>query len=282
MSAKGVASVFGLCLTILTACGNVQPVSPVISSVPFQPTIEHWAARGCRGEHDTLYLPWGHINAYPGFPPRAQPDFIVLHYETGDVIWGKPSYQTPQCPDFATCRRATFILNPAWNQCSPIGHLYEVETLDGHPVLESSLLWVTDTSTQSRVFIAFACGRGIAGPDLASVVSQAQQSGCLAAPSRIQASSALPSGSMSQDHPYLNAAVSVIGIALVAAAEVGVAYFTYRTMAALSRQPAGIAPPYAGARVSAPGPLPLNPHLARPTVTCTTLQTGAVWNTTCF
>jgi hypothetical protein len=248
----GVPLVFGLCLTLLTACAAVQPTPQRISLPPFQPTIEHWAARGCKGEHDTINLAAGHINAYPGWPPRAQPEFIVLHYDTGDVIWGKPSYQTPQCADFTTCRRATFILNPTWNQCSPSGHLYEVETFDGLPVLESSLLWVTDTSTQARVFIAFACGKALAGPDLASVANQARQSGCLAASSGSQGSRALAPGSIPQVHPYLKAAVSVVGTALVAAAVVGTAYFVYRTMAAQS------------------------------SVACTTFQAGTMWNTYCF
>jgi hypothetical protein len=228
--------------------------------------ITHYAAVGCKGEHDTITLPGGHINAYPASPPNAQPEHIVLHYDNGTTIWGKPSYGSPDCTNYMTCRRATFILNPAWSQCSPQGHLYEVATLDGKPVLDSSLLQVIDPPTKATVFIAFACGRGFAGPDLTSLISQAQQSGCLQNGSQPTTQATASSGQ--EEHPYLNAGVTIIGIALATAAVLGVAYFGYRAAAANAQAQEAAA---------------MNQQLItnRP-VTCTTMQLGSeMWHTTC-
>jgi len=81
-----------LCLwvAVLIECAPVQqaPVQPVLP--PFQPTVQHYVGVGCKGAHDTVYLPGVHINGYPGWPPTAQPEHIVLDYTNGSVIWGKP------------------------------------------------------------------------------------------------------------------------------------------------------------------------------------------------
>jgi len=245
----------GLCLILLVGCAPAQPLPQQYRQPAFRPTIEHSAAKGCRGEHDTVYLAGCHINAYPVWPPNAQPEHIVLHYDnSGEVIWGKPSYGAPECTDYMTCRRATFILNPTWNQCTPQGHLFEVITLDGKPVLESSLLQIIDPTTRGTAYVAFACGRGFAGPSVTSVADQIQRSGCFSGAAPTQAAPQL-----SQDHPFLNAAVQAVGMTLAAAAVLGTAYFEYRAAAAEAR---------AQTTYTAP-------------VCCTTIQVGQMWQTTC-
>lgn len=146
-------------LAVLLACQAVQPLTQPHSAPS---AITHFEASGCNGEHDTISLTGEHIDAYPGWPPKAQPEHIVLHYDNGTSIWGKPSYGSPDCSEFATCRRATFILNPSWNQCTPQGPDYEVLTLDGNPVLHSSLLQIIDPATMKTTYLGFGCGRAFA------------------------------------------------------------------------------------------------------------------------
>ena len=215
-----------LSLTALVACAPVQPqAQQYAASPPVAPVTTHFAASGCAGEHDTLSLPGGLINAYPAWPPNAQPEHIVLHYNNGTTVWGKASYGSADCTDYMSCRRATFILNPAWKQCAPQGHVYEVVTLDGEPVLESGLLQVIDPPTKATVYIGFACARGFAGQSVTSLIDQIRQSGCLSQASAASAAGA-PAGQ--GGHPYLKAAVEVIGVTLAAAAVLGTAYFGYR------------------------------------------------------
>jgi hypothetical protein len=260
-------SIFALSLFLLLVCvacsatPGGQPPSQANIAPPVQPTIQHYAAQGCRGEHDTLYLAGGNINAYPGWPPNAQPEHIVLHYDNGETIWGKPLYGVPDCVDYMSCRRATFILNPTYAKCTAQGHVYEVATLDGKLVLESSLLQISDPATKGTVYVGFACGRGFAGPDVVSVVNQVQQSGCMSGSSQSQPPVASPTAASNQQtHPYLNAAVEVVGIALVAAGVLGTAYFSYRAAQANAQaQEATYSKP----------------------VFCTTTQVGRFWNTTC-
>jgi hypothetical protein len=79
------------------------------------------------GEYDRLDFSSGNfINAYPYWPPRGPLNFLVIHYNNGDTIWGEPSYGAPDCPDFTHCRRATFRINPTWQKGVPQG------TSDGH------------------------------------------------------------------------------------------------------------------------------------------------------
>jgi hypothetical protein len=107
-------------------------------------------------------------------------------------------------------------------------------------------------ATQGTVYVAFACGRGFAGPDLSSIRAQIPEGGCSTQGSA--SASAVPASG--QDHPYLNAAIGIVGSTLAAAAILGVAYFGYRAAAVSSE--------------------------ANNPVTCTTNQLGTtVWTTTC-
>jgi hypothetical protein len=257
-----------LSLAASFACAQVQAPPQQYAAPPsVAPVVTHFAASGCKGEHDTVSLPGEHINAYPGWPPSAQPQHIVLHYDNGTSIWGKPSYGSPDCSDYMSCRRATFILNPAWNQCSPQGNVYEVLTLDGNPVLDSSLLQITDPRAKmSPAYIGFACGRGFAGPSVTSLVGQVQQSGCLSQAG--SASAGAPAASGQGGHPYLNAAVEVVGMTLAAAAVLGVAYFGYRASVA---------------NAEAQSTAAMNEQLyISPPIHCMTNQlTDSMWSTSC-
>jgi hypothetical protein len=192
-------------LVFLIACTPVQP--PLKVAAPLvTPIISHRAASGCEGAHDTIYLPGLSINAYPGLPPRAQPDYIVLHLSDGTTIWGKPHYGSKDCTNYMNCRRATLVLNPAWNECTPQGIFYEVATVDGRLVLNSNFWEITEPTTKTSVYVGFACGQGFASPSLAVVSTQTLESGCLS-----QAS-----------------ASNSAGTTMAAAMALGTAYFTYR------------------------------------------------------
>jgi len=192
-------------LAFLIACTPVEP--PRIEATPLvTPIISHKAASGCEGEHDTIYLPGRYIDAYPGLPPKAQPHHIVLHLSDGTTIWGKPDYGSKDCTDYMNCRRATLVLNPAWNRCTPQGIFYEVATVDGRLVLESNLWQITEPTTKTSAYVGFACGQGFADSSLAAVSTQTVESGCL--------SQASPSNST--------------GTTVAAAMALGAAYFSYR------------------------------------------------------
>jgi hypothetical protein len=255
------ALILGAILIALVGCSSSAPQSQItqtpLPTSNFQPTVQHYSANGCRGEHDTLYLAGGHINAYPAFPPNAQPEHIVLHFDNGTVIWGKPSYGSPDCGSYASCQRATFILNSAFNQCSPRGNQYEVLSLDGKPVLDSSLLQIVDPKSKGTVYIAFTANRAFAAPNLTSLAAQVDQNSALSKGGQIQGAVASASGNgQPQEHPYLEAGVAIAGMTLAAAAILGVAYFAFRASQAQ----------------------------AEPTY-CTTTQTGTLiptWQTTCY
>lgn len=240
---------FSLILAVI--CAPFQPSALAQRcAVPRQPSIQNHTANGCQGEYETMDQPGGHIDAYPGWPPRVQPDHIVVHYHNGPVIWEKPSYGGSQCGHFTACRRATFIANPTYAQCTAQGHLYEVIALDGKSVLDSRLLQIIDRAATSRtVDVAFACSRGFAGPDFPSIGARISQAECMSGSIKHgMPLSAIPTVSTSQEHPYAK------GMTLVAAAILGMAYFDHRT--AVSAQPTP--------------------------VTCTTNQLGmTAWTTTC-
>ncbi len=188
------------------ACTTRQPPSPKVETAALAaPITSHKAARGCNGAHETIYLPGEYIDAYPGLPPKAKPDHVVLHLSDGTTIWAKPHYGSEDCTSYLNCRRATLILNPAWNQCSPRGTLYEVATEDGRLVFESSSWEITEHTTNASVHVGFACGHGFAGPDFTAISNQTE-GGCL---SRTSAS-------------------APTGTTVAAALALGAAYFSYR------------------------------------------------------
>jgi hypothetical protein len=193
-------------LAFLIACTPVQPSLKVEVAPLVTPIISHKAASGCEGAHDTVYLPGVYIDAYPSLPPKAEPDHIVLHLSNGTTIWGKPHYGSNDCTDYMNCRRATLVLNPAWNQCTPQGIFYDVATVDGRLVLESSVWEITEPTTKASAYVGFACGQGFADPSLTAVSNQTVETGC----------SSLPSAS------------TPTGMTVAAAMALGAAYFSYR------------------------------------------------------
>jgi hypothetical protein len=166
-------------LTFVIACTQVQPPLKIAAAPLISPIISHEAARGCEGEHDTIFLPGVYIDAYPSLPPKADPNHIVLHFSDSTTIWGKPLYGSEDCTEYQNCRRATMVLNPAWNQCTPQGIHYEVAAVDGRLVLASSFLQITDPKTKASAYVGFACGEGFAGPNLTVVSNQTAASRCL-------------------------------------------------------------------------------------------------------
>lgn len=193
-------------LAVLIACTPVQPPLKVAAAPLVNPIINHQAANGCDGAHDTIYLPGLYIDAYPSLPPKAQPHHVILHLSDGTTIWGKPDYGSNDCSDYMNCRRATLVLNPAWNQCTPQGVFYEVATVDGRLVLASNFWEITEPTTKTSAYVGFACGRGFAGPSLAAVSNQAVERGCLS------------------QAPAPNST----GTKVAAAIALGAAYFSYR------------------------------------------------------
>jgi tetratricopeptide (TPR) repeat protein len=120
------------------------------------PSHIHLAAQGCDGEHDRLISPNGNILDFYPFAPPYPFSHLVIHYADNETVWGKPSYGSADCPDSSRCRRATFQLNPIWHSCVPNGHVYEVLTLDGQPILKSTLLQVLDPTTKAIVKLNLA------------------------------------------------------------------------------------------------------------------------------
>jgi hypothetical protein len=200
-------SVVLVSLVFIIACtAPVQPPIEVQRPALISPIINHQQASGCRGEHDTIFLPGAYIDAYPSLPPRAEPDHIVLHLSDGTTIWSKPEYGTSECTGYMTCRRAVLLLNPAWNACTPHGILYEMTSVDGRLLLESNAWQMTDLKTKATTFVGFSCGEGIAGSDLGAVSRQSQGSAC------------------SPEAPVSGPT----GAKLAAAMNLGTAYFNYR------------------------------------------------------
>jgi hypothetical protein len=194
-------------LALLFDCSPAQPPLRIESPPPLAtPMISHQAASGCDSEHDTIYLPGVHIDAYPSLPPTAEPNHIVLHLSDGTTIWGKPHYGSEDCTDYINCRRATLVLNPAWDQCTPRGAHYEVAAVDSRPLLESSSWQITEPTTKTSAYVGFACGRGFAGPSLTAVSNQTVQGGCLSKPP-----ASIPTGTN-----------------VAAAMALGATYFSYR------------------------------------------------------
>jgi hypothetical protein len=249
--------VAALFLISVMACAPVQQQNPVAAPAAPRITLSHGPGHGCGSEHDSLNFPNGnHINFHPYAPPYRF-DHLVIHYENGDSIWGKPSYNSTDCPDSSTCQRATFILNPTWNKCVPNGHLYEVVTLDGRPVLDSSLLQVIDPQTRAIVYLTFSNGTWFAAPDLASLADQVRQAqGPSQTAPTAQGTQAAPVG-----HPYLQAGAqafgAALGVTLAAALALGTAYLVARQQ-------------NLNYRASQPHPF-----------TCTSSYVGSYWTTNC-
>jgi hypothetical protein len=209
------------------------------------------------GEHDRLdFGAGGYINAYPFWPPRGEPTFLVIHYNNGDTVWGEPSYGAPDCPDFTHCRRATFRINPTWKNGEPRGQLYEAVALDGMPVLNSVLLQVIDSHTRGIVYLGFNQGTWLAAPDLralaakAQVVQQATVQPTSTAPivQHGETSSAFATGAQ--------AFGSALGVTMAAAFALGAVYLEAREQN-------------------------LAYHAQSVPLSCTTTHTGVFWNTRC-
>jgi hypothetical protein len=161
-------------LAFTIACARVQPPPLIVQQSPLvAPIISHQSPRGCNGEHDRIYLPNVNVDAYPGMPPKEDPKQIVLHFSDGTTLWAKPQYGTEECPNYLNCHRATVILNPAWDRCSPEGISYEVATEDGKLLFDSRSWLVTQRARKASVHIAFSCGTGFAGEDFTAVSNAA-------------------------------------------------------------------------------------------------------------
>ena len=145
-----------------TASANSYKIAPStsqqsrVSASPENGSHIHVPARGCWNEHDAFVFPNGNrIEFYPyKYPYRF--DHLLIHYANGDEIWGQPTYTSPDCPDSNRCQKADLRLNPTWRVCVPSGHLYEIHTLDGRPVLMSNLLQVIDPATKLSVNLPLA------------------------------------------------------------------------------------------------------------------------------
>ena len=91
----------------------------------------------------------------------------------------KVPFRVRDCTDYMNCRRATLVLNPAWNQCTPQGIFYEVATVDGRLVLNSNFWQITEPATKTSAYVGIACGQGFASPSLAAVSTQTLQNDCI-------------------------------------------------------------------------------------------------------
>jgi len=132
--------------------------SHVLGSVHAQSTGSHrihLGAQGCDGEHDALNFPNGNYIAFYPYAPPNRFDHLVIHYANG-TIWGKPSYGSPDCPDSARCRRATFRINSTWQNCVASSRLFEIVALDEQPIFKSRLLQVIDPATKATVTLSMA------------------------------------------------------------------------------------------------------------------------------
>src|SRR5208283_2555563 len=216
--------ILGCCLAVSMGCAPVQQIQPVAPTVtPVAPSVSHVAGSGCVGDHDTVdFGPNGFINAYPAWPPNGTPDHLVIHYSNGDNIWGKPSYGAANSQDYKHCQRATFMINPTWKHCVAVGQLLEVVTLGGMPVLESSLLQITDTQTSRTVYLGFSRGTWYAGPSVTAVAAQAQQA------ANQQTGQSNPTSGNSAVASGAQAFGAAVGVALSAALALGVVYLAAR------------------------------------------------------
>jgi len=192
-------------LGLLISCTPAQPPPKVEATPLAAPIITHKMASGCGGPYDLIYVPGVYLEPYPSLPPKAEPDHIVLHLNDGTTIWGKPDYGRKDCTDYINCRRATLVLNPAWNGCTPLGKFYELATVDGRLVFDSNSWQITEPATKSSAYVGFACGQGFAVPTLTTLSNQTAQSDCSAQ------SASPPPGTM-----------------VAAAMALGAAYFNYR------------------------------------------------------
>jgi hypothetical protein len=186
---------------------------PLLGNAP-QPNAQLIPAAQNDPAHYRFTLSNGWMDAYPDWPNL---DHLMIHYGNGETIWGKPLYGTPNCANSYTCRQALFNINK--------GPILEVLTLDGKPVLDSSLLQITYPKTGGVVYLAVSSGRMFAASDLQSLtqqVSQAQQS---ASQARQSASSTSGPG---EEHPDLKAGVEVVTGTLAAVLVLGMAYLDYR------------------------------------------------------
>lgn len=235
-----------------------QPPAPPPAPPPPSVEISHEPAHGKVGEHDRLdFGAGGYINAYPFWPPRGEPTFLVIHYNNGDTVWGEPSYSAPDCPDFTHCRRATFRINPTWKNGEPHGQLYEVVTLDGRPVLNSVVLQVIDPQTTTTAYVVSDHGVWFAGASLRDIFAQSQAAkatGQQAAPSATPVSQGADSGSAWA--AGAQAFGSALGVTMAAAFALGAAYLEAREQNLAYRAQS----------------IPLS---------CTTTHTGVFWNTRC-
>lgn len=229
------ALVLAVCSLALSACASSQQASgaagnsqetpltpeelfiahhPGGASPSQQPTAQFIPASQNNPAHYRFTLPNGWMDAYPDWPNLH---YLIIRYSNGERIWGMPLYQSPNCPDSNTCRQALFNVNK--------GPILEVLTLDGKPVLESSLWQITDPKTQRIVYVARSGSKMVAAPDLQSLaqqVSQPQQSA-------IQASqSPSPPPASGEEHPYLKAGVQIVEGTLAAVLVLGTAYLNYR------------------------------------------------------
>jgi hypothetical protein len=192
-------------LAFLIGCSQVQP-SPKVEAPPLiTPRVRYAGANGCQRQHEIIYLPGVYIDAYPSLPPRAEPDHVVLHLSDGTTLWEKPHYDSEDCTDYMNCRRATLVLNPAWNQCTPQGIFYEVATVDGRPILGSSLWQITEPTAKTSAYVGFDCAQGFAASNLTAVSNQTAESGC----------------------PFQSSSTPT-GTTVAAAMALGAAYFSYR------------------------------------------------------
>ena len=198
-----------------------QSAPPGIS--PHLTLQSHVTAQGRMGEHDVVQFQSGYINAYPEW---ARLDHLVIHYNNGTTVWGKPSYG-PDCADAYTCRRARFRVNGG-------GKILEAVTLDGRPVLQSALLQINDPGAAITFYLLNVPPNWFAGPDLPSVVAQAKQAQAQQIQQQQpQAQAPQPS---SGGHPYLSAAATVFGAALGAALVLATAYVAAREQSIQSSQ----------------------------------------------
>ena len=169
-------------LGLLFGC-TVQPAPIRIQPFPLAtPMVRHQPALGCAPAHDTVFLPGVYIDAFPSLPPKADPNYVVLHFSDGTTLWMKPHYGRQDCSDYLSCRYATLIRNPGWNQCSPEGISYEVSAADGRPLLDSSFWVLSDPTTKASAYVGFACGQGFAGPNFTAVSNKTAQKEWLQTP----------------------------------------------------------------------------------------------------
>ena len=200
------------------------PESPGIT--PQMTLQRHEVAQGGVGEHDVVQFQSGYIDAFPNW---AHLDHLVIHYNNGTTVWGKPTYG-PDCTDAYTCRRANFRVNGSKNTLQAV-------TLDGRPVLQSALLQINDNAKGITFYMLNAPPNWFAGPDLPSVIAQAKQAEAQQAQPAVQQSQ--PQALASQPtggHPYLSAVGTVLGAALGAALVLATVYVAAREQSIQSSQ----------------------------------------------